>query len=79
MYRKEPNAAKTYKLLMFEALHLSGGIAERLEELYRKYPSQELREAIELLHRANLGIESNPFGQDAAQKRDSAADSADDP
>jgi hypothetical protein len=52
------DAQTAYDLLLLEAIKLSARAYERLEQLYREYPSDDLRETIERFSRASLQLAS---------------------
>jgi hypothetical protein len=62
------DASQAYEALLLEAIELSDKFAQRLEELYRKYPSASLGETIERLRglRHRLNSPENPRDQDCA-------------
>ena len=54
----QTDAETTYKLLLLEAIQLSDTCAERLEDLYQKYPSDALRQTIECLQQVQHRLSS---------------------
>jgi hypothetical protein len=58
-----PNAS-TFKSLMLETLWISVKLAARLELLNQKYPSDELRQAIDRLRQSTSNAVLNPVTGD---------------
>jgi hypothetical protein len=52
------DALTAFDLLLLEAMELSEKAHERLEVLYRRYPSDDLRETVERLSRVSLDLSS---------------------
>jgi hypothetical protein len=52
------DAQTAYDLLLLEAIKLSARAYQRLEQLYREYPSDDLQETIERFSKASLDLAS---------------------